>query len=175
MMRSAVSRATSVPLNPIATPTWAARSAGASLAPSPLTATKWPFRCRDSTMSSFWCGPTRANTRALRVIWSIVPESRASFSSGPLTNWSARSIMSNSFAIASAVAGWSPVIIATSMPACRQATMAAFASVRRGSIIPTRPISVSPCRCSSVNISSAPSSISPAARASTLCPSLASV
>ena len=39
---SAASRATSVPLRPMATPTSAARSAGASLTPSPVTATTSP-------------------------------------------------------------------------------------------------------------------------------------
>ena len=40
-MRSAASRATSVPATPMAMPTSAWRSAGASFTPSPVTATKW--------------------------------------------------------------------------------------------------------------------------------------
>jgi hypothetical protein len=47
-IRSALSRATSVPRSPIATPMCAARSAGASLAPSPVTATKCPSRIKDA-------------------------------------------------------------------------------------------------------------------------------
>jgi hypothetical protein len=52
---------------PIATPTWAARSAGVSFAPSPVTATKWPWRMRDCTMRSFCCGATRENARGRAV------------------------------------------------------------------------------------------------------------
>src|ERR1700716_864087 len=40
--RSAASRATSLPPRPMATPIAAATSAGASLTPSPVTATIWP-------------------------------------------------------------------------------------------------------------------------------------
>ena len=46
-VRSDASRAASVPIWPIATPICAARNAGASLTPSPVTATKWPWRCSD--------------------------------------------------------------------------------------------------------------------------------
>jgi len=59
----AVSFAMSVP-EPIATPMFARRNAGASLTPSPVTATKWPSRSRASTIASFWSGATRAKTVA---------------------------------------------------------------------------------------------------------------
>ncbi|MNT60904.1 hypothetical protein D3C72_1985150 [compost metagenome] len=50
---SALSFATSVPFRPMATPTCACLSAGASLTPSPVTATKWPVLASDRTMDSF--------------------------------------------------------------------------------------------------------------------------
>ena len=46
---SAVSMATSVPIAPMAMPTSAVASAGASLMPSPTMATTWPWRCRRAT------------------------------------------------------------------------------------------------------------------------------
>ena len=58
--RSADSRAASVPPRPIATPTSARRRAGASLTPSPVTATTSRPSCRDSTRRSFSAGVTRA-------------------------------------------------------------------------------------------------------------------
>jgi aldehyde:ferredoxin oxidoreductase len=51
--RSAASRATSVPPRPMATPRSARLSAGASLTPSPVMATKCPCACRPSTISTF--------------------------------------------------------------------------------------------------------------------------
>ena len=50
---SAASFATSVPMMPMATPTWAFFSAGASFTPSPVTATTWPCCFRASTIRSF--------------------------------------------------------------------------------------------------------------------------
>ena len=65
--RSAASRATSVPPRPIATPMLARRSAGASLTPSPVTATKCPDACAAATRSSFCSGVTRAKTLACAI------------------------------------------------------------------------------------------------------------
>ena len=48
--------ATSVPERPIATPTSARASAGASFTPSPVIATTAPRACSASTMRSFWAG-----------------------------------------------------------------------------------------------------------------------
>ena len=47
--------------------------------------------------------------------------------------------------MASAVAGWSPVIITGRMPAARHSATAVRASGRGGSMSPTNPINVSPC------------------------------
>mmetsp|Transcript_117473 Transcript_117473/g.365877 ORF Transcript_117473/g.365877 Transcript_117473/m.365877 type:complete len:250 (-) Transcript_117473:1308-2057(-) len=73
-MMSAASFATSVPRMPIATPTFACFSAGASLTPSPVIATMspialpsgilWPHFWRACTISCLWMGVTRAKTRA---------------------------------------------------------------------------------------------------------------
>ena len=54
------SRATSVPVMPIATPMSARRSAGASLTPSPVMATIWPCACSAVTIRSLCSGETRA-------------------------------------------------------------------------------------------------------------------
>ena len=56
---SAASLATSVPATPMATPTSAALSAGASLTPSPVMATTQPARRSTRTTSSLWRGDTR--------------------------------------------------------------------------------------------------------------------
>ena len=61
---SAASRAASVPLRPIATPTSARRSAGVSLTPSPVTATTSPRAWSASTSRSLSAGVTRAKTLA---------------------------------------------------------------------------------------------------------------
>ncbi|TVQ60809.1 MAG: hypothetical protein EA379_07475 [Phycisphaerales bacterium] len=63
---SLASRATSVPLLPIAAPMWADFSAGASFTPSPVTATMCPMSLSALTMRSFCVGLTRAKTRAVR-------------------------------------------------------------------------------------------------------------
>src|SRR3972149_11179335 len=57
----ALSMATSVPV-PMAIPTWACASAGASLIPSPAMATMLPSPCRRFTASAFWSGRTSATT-----------------------------------------------------------------------------------------------------------------
>ena len=56
----AASLLTSVPVMPMATPTSAFFSAGASLTPSPVMATTAPRRCQASTTRSFCAGVTRA-------------------------------------------------------------------------------------------------------------------
>lgn len=60
--RSEASRATSVPLSPIAIPIFAAFKAGASLTPSPVIATISPLAFRAFTIINFCSGTTRANT-----------------------------------------------------------------------------------------------------------------
>ncbi len=66
----AASRVTSVPVMPIAMPTWASRIAGASLTPSPVLATTRPSRARSRTVFSLSSGVTRARM-------SSTPSSRA--------------------------------------------------------------------------------------------------
>ena len=57
---SAASLATSVPAMPMAMPICAAFSAGASLTPSPVTATICLFFFNASTIRIFWSATTRA-------------------------------------------------------------------------------------------------------------------
>jgi hypothetical protein len=59
---SAASRATSVPRLPMAMPTSAFFSAGASFTPSPVIATTAPASCQRRIRSSFCSGETRAKT-----------------------------------------------------------------------------------------------------------------
>ena len=59
---SAASRATSVPLAPIAMPTSAALSAGVSLTPSPVMATTSPRRLSAATIFIFCSGVVREKT-----------------------------------------------------------------------------------------------------------------
>jgi hypothetical protein len=58
---SAASLATSLPRRPIATPMSADFNAGASLTPSPVTATTWPPARRAVTIASLCAGEVRAN------------------------------------------------------------------------------------------------------------------
>ena len=135
---SAASLETSVPVMPMAMPMLAVLSAGASLMPSPVMATMCPLRCSAPTMRSLCSGSTRANTRTS----STIASSSASLmlrSSAPVTSRAPGSKMSSSRAIASAVAGWSPVIITVRMCARLAMATAAFTSARGGSIMPTRP------------------------------------
>ena len=60
----ALSIATSVP-DPIAMPTSAAASAGASLTPSPAIATTRPSAFSFATTALFWSGRTSASTSAM--------------------------------------------------------------------------------------------------------------
>ena len=57
---AAASFATSVPVIPIATPTSACLSAGASFTPSPVIATILPFRCHAFTIRILCSGATLA-------------------------------------------------------------------------------------------------------------------
>ena len=127
--RSDAPLATAVPL-PMATATSAAWSAGASLTPSPVTAIVRPARCAAWTMRSFWLGVARATT-------PTEPSSVASRSSdqpsisAPVTT---RGVSSPaSWAMASAVAGWSPVTTRTWMPAPWTVPIASAMPGRSGS------------------------------------------
>ena len=59
--------------------------------------------------------------------------------------------MPSSLAIAPAVAAWSPVIITVRMPAALAFAIAAAASGRGGSIMPTNPPNVSPLSTSAMS------------------------
>ncbi len=126
-------------------PTSACRRAGASLTPSPVTATTWPRCCRDSTSSSFSAGVTRA--------------------------WISSSARPSRRPIARAVSSWSPVSIRTSRSSSRAVSSDASAPGRSGSARATRP-SGSRSRSSSSSDASAPA-IARSAIASTRAPSRA--
>ena len=83
---SAASRATSVPERPIATPSDAAFSAGASLTPSPVTATISPAASKARTMRSLSRGVTRAAIREERRRSTSAASSSAS-RSAPVTGF----------------------------------------------------------------------------------------
>ena len=126
---SAAALATSVPARPIATPTSAALSAGASFTPSPVMATTSPCSCQASTMRILSSGETRAYTEKPRTL-STSSSSDMAASSRPVTTRppSPRSPIWR--AMAPAVAAWSPVIITVRMPARRASAMARAASGR---------------------------------------------
>ncbi len=144
----AASRATSVPFNPMATPTSALRRAGASLTPSPVMAISSPCFCSVAAMRNFMSGVNRAKTFTSAMAFSN------SFSSSA-SNWLSvsavfllllsESIIPVSYAMAMAVLIWSPVAIITLIPACLHNATACFASGRGGSIIPARPAKVNWC------------------------------
>ena len=170
---SAASLATSVPVMPMATPMSACLSAGASLTPSPVMATTWPLDCSASTRRSFCSGVTLAKTLVLSAS-SMNSSSCTAAISEPVTAPSPAPTMPISWAIAAAVAAWSPVIIFTEMPAWWQASTAAMAAGRGGSIIACRPRKVRPPATSSWPMSSVPSGRAPRAKARTRRPSAAS-
>ena len=158
--------ATSVPVMPMATPTSARASAGASLTPSPVIATTSPRACSAWTMRSFCAGCTRAKT-AMRSSSSRSSASPRRSSSGPSTARSPPQAMPSSRAIASPVSLWSPVSISGRMPASRARATATFTSWRGGSICPTSPSSRALPASASNPASGSSGSSSTAAKAST--------
>ncbi len=142
---TAASLATSVPETPIATPMSACLRAGASLAPSPVTATTSPRRCRATTTRILSSGPTRHSSSSPGLSRSKSrPSSSSASTSVPVTTVGAGPVtMPTLRATASAVSGWSPVTITIRMRARRQSATAPLTSGRGGSSIPTRPSSVS--------------------------------
>ena len=140
---SAASLVTSVPLIPIATPTSACFSAGASFTPSPVIPTISFLLCRACTRRNLSSGLVRAKisyccAATLSCASSITSSSR------PVMAFPALPIPSI-LPILIAVCGWSPVIIFTRIPACRQSAIAVMASGRGGSIIPATPNKITPC------------------------------
>ena len=137
---------TSVPAMPIARPTSAFFKAGASLAPSPVTATTSPISCKSLTMRYLSNGLARARTR--RPGSRRLSSSSSSWlnfglvrttESGVSTGSSGRLIRPVLYAMARAVSTLSPVIIFTSMPAAWQRARASLTSSRNGSWIATKP------------------------------------
>ena len=133
--------ATLVPL-PSDRPTWAWFSAGASLVPSPVTATTWPCCCKRLTRRCLSVGRARDITfRPVTIFWAsssliaansepvmdrTFPSPTAGDESGMRPIWRPISL---------AVSAVSPVTILTSMPACSHWRMASGTSSRRGSLM----------------------------------------
>ncbi len=132
---------TSVPFMPMATPISASFTAGASLTPSPVMATMWPFFFKLLTILSLWRGVTRAKT----AICSICFKSSLSLilsSSWPVTILLSLVSMESSLATAQAVDLWSPVIITGLIPAVKHFCTAEIASGLGGSMRPIIPTKV---------------------------------
>ena len=137
----AASLDTSVPVMPMATPISAFFRAGASLTPSPVMDTMFPFRCQALTMRILCSGDTRAYTeifssrpsRSASVIWSSSRPDTASSPSRKIPSWRA---------MAEAVTLWSPVIMMVRMPPRLASATAWMASGRGGSIMEIRPMKV---------------------------------
>ncbi len=135
---SAAPLATSVPVMPMAIPTSAALSEGASFTPSPVMATILPFSLRALTIWTLFWGETRA--KILTVLTSSLSSSSVAASIwAPVMVWFSLVAMPNSLPIAKAVSAWSPVIIMVVMPALWRVATAGLASIRGGSIIATIP------------------------------------
>mmetsp|Transcript_11064 Transcript_11064/g.26864 ORF Transcript_11064/g.26864 Transcript_11064/m.26864 type:complete len:285 (-) Transcript_11064:1758-2612(-) len=178
---SAACCATWVPLMYMAKPTSACFSAGASLVPSPVTATTCrlnpPTWMRDFwipvTSTSLSVGVERASTRSFGQIWSN--SSWLMHFSGCSESWAVSTRERNCSPViaislpvlspssermpalremALAVARLSPVTMRTVMPACRHTRIAPGTSSRRGSSIPTTAIRI---RSASTSSGSAPS------------------
>mmetsp|Transcript_53712 Transcript_53712/g.112097 ORF Transcript_53712/g.112097 Transcript_53712/m.112097 type:complete len:420 (+) Transcript_53712:1054-2313(+) len=156
-MMSAAFCATCVPAMPMAKPTSARWSAGASLVPSPVTATVCGVEIFDAWMPvtrvSLSRGEERASTRRRGQIlsnssWRISsPSVTRSRNTSPVMTHSGPSPsprIPHLRAIAWAVLGLSPVTIRTTMPAAVQTRMASGTSGRTGSSRPSRPTSVRP-------------------------------
>ena len=140
MVMSLASLATAVP-SPMESPTCAALSAGASLVPSPVTATTSPPRCSIRTSRALSSG------RARDMIFNALTRFRASSSdsaanSGPemMASSGVSSCQSPTCRPTSrAVPGVSPVTIFTSTPARFTSAMAAGTSGLTGSLMATMP------------------------------------
>ena len=147
-MMSEASFATSVPAMFIEKPTSAAFRAGASLVPSPVTATVSPISLRRRTRTRLSSGEERARTCSLGMI------SRCScllifLNSGPSIARPPGVKMPHSFAIAFAVLMLSPVTMRGNTPAMMQSATDSETPLRSGSWIPTRPRNVMSLQTSS--------------------------
>jgi len=143
MTMSAASLETSVPAMPMARPTSDSFRAGASLVPSPVTATISPMPFSVRTRTSLSAGEERARTwrRGSRATSSASGRARKV---GPSMDRPPSVKMPHSRAMCWAVWMLSPVTMRTVMPASWQVATAAGTSGRTGSLMPTMPIRVSP-------------------------------
>ena len=133
--------ATLVPL-PNDSPTWARFRAGASLVPSPVTATTAPRSCSSRTKRCLSDGRARDITFSSLTTFSASSSLMAANSAPVIVNSGlsipdCESKMPACRAISNAVTDVSPVTILTSMPACRHCLMAAGTSLRSGSLMAT--------------------------------------
>src|SRR5665647_684383 len=171
----AASRATSVPDLPIATPMSARRSAGASLTPSPVIATTYPWSCRASAIRSLSSGELRAKMSSSPVA-STASRSASGIcaSSAPVMILRLWWPIPTDSAMPRAVRPWSPVTTISRMPAEWQRATAPATSARGGSSIATTPSSVrSRSACSRVSPARSLRSMSRSATASRRSPSCA--
>ena len=129
---------TSVPVIPIATPISANLSDGASFTPSPVIDTIFPCSLNAFTILTLCSGETLANTLYLFTSLANLSSGISSISA-PVKLWLISVAIPSSFAIATAVFLWSPVIIIGVIPAFLASTIESFTSVLGGSIIPTIP------------------------------------
>ena len=138
---SDASRATSVPAIPMENPTSANFKAGASLVPSPVTATTSPLFRKVSTRIRLSSGDDRANTRNCGTIF-LRSAGDNFLNLGPSINAYSLSKSSgvkmwHSFEMAFAVFKLSPVTIRTVTPACLHFNTAWATPGFNGSWIPT--------------------------------------
>ncbi len=136
---TAASFETSVPVIPIATPMSAALSAGASLTPSPVIDDDVARALEQLDQPDLVLGRDPRDDADVRTARPSSSSSLIAANSVPVI---ARPSMPSSPAMAAAVVAWSPVIIRTWMPAEWHSAIAAFASGRGGSTIPTMASSV---------------------------------
>mmetsp|Transcript_55282 Transcript_55282/g.115653 ORF Transcript_55282/g.115653 Transcript_55282/m.115653 type:complete len:201 (+) Transcript_55282:275-877(+) len=140
MIMSEASCATDVPVIPMDRPTSASFKAGASLVPSPVTATTSPISLRRRTMVSLSWGLHRAMT-CIVLSTSFCPSGSSRRKSGPsIAHPSVRIPISREMLLA--VSRLSPVIIRTVIPACWHLRTASGTSSRGGSRMPRTPMKV---------------------------------
>ena len=132
---------TSVPVIPILIPTSAIFIDGASFTPSPVIAVIRFCDFNTFTILVLCSGCTRAYTEHFFTTF-INSSSDSSSISAPVIASFASFIIFRSFAIATAVSLWSPVIIIGLIPAFLHSSIAPYTSFLHGSIIPTNPIKV---------------------------------
>ena len=140
-----------MPFNPIDIPMSAFFSAGASFTPSPVIATTAPVLLNAFTILTLCSGETLANTEYFIIFFSNC-SSEILFSSAPVIAISFFLSIPKSFAIATAVTIWSPVIITVFIPAFLHVAIAAFTPSLGGSTIPINPTKLSPFSIVAVSI-----------------------